>query len=138
MGKIFLGNLSTRQILVMTSAYARPYRLSGWRWGGRTASGDGNLRAIFLVEKSRGSIAFGNTRFSGNNITDEQRDKEKEQYKRRGDKILRNLSDGSIERIGGRRRRKNVKEENCKAEKNRARDKTSISSRCLTYFVKLA
>ena len=23
------------------------YRLSGWKWGGRTASGDGSVRAIF-------------------------------------------------------------------------------------------
>ena len=30
-----------------------------------TASGDGGVQAIFLGGKSRGSVAFGNPRFSG-------------------------------------------------------------------------
>ena len=50
-----------REILVITS----DYRLSGWRWGDRTASGNRSDRAIFLGGKSRGSVAFGNPRFSG-------------------------------------------------------------------------
>ena len=29
--------------------YVRPYRLTGWRWGGRRASGDGSVWAIFLL-----------------------------------------------------------------------------------------
>ena len=53
------------RILVMTSAYARPLRLSGWRWERKTASGDGSVRAIFLGGKSRGSVASGILRFSG-------------------------------------------------------------------------
>ena len=28
---------------------ALPYSLSGWRWGGTTASGDGSVTAIFVV-----------------------------------------------------------------------------------------
>ena len=32
------------------------YRLSGWKWGGRTASGEGSVRAIFPDGKSRGSV----------------------------------------------------------------------------------
>ena len=46
------------EILVMTSRTSvHPYRLSGWRWGGSTASGDRRVRAIFLGGKSRGSVA---------------------------------------------------------------------------------
>ena len=65
-----------QEILVMTSAYTCPYRLSGWRWGGRTASGDGSVQAIFPGGNLHGSVAFSNPReiiFS-----DEQRDKEQE------------------------------------------------------------
>ena len=43
----------------------RPYRLSGWRLGGKTASADGSVWAIFLSGKSRGSVAFGKPNFSG-------------------------------------------------------------------------
>ena len=51
-----------REILVMMPAYAHPstrtYRLSGWRWEGRTASGDGSVQAIFLGGKSHGSVGI--------------------------------------------------------------------------------
>ena len=63
MGKIFLGNLSMQAILVRTSY--TPVHLSGWSWGGRRASGDGSVPAIFLGGKSHGSIAFGHPPFSG-------------------------------------------------------------------------
>ena len=53
-----------QEILVMTSAYTCPYRLSGWRWGGRTASGDGSVQAIFPGGNLHGSVAFSNPRFS--------------------------------------------------------------------------
>ena len=59
------GSRNNVEILVMTSAYARPHRLSGWRWGGRTASANGSVRAISLGGKSRGSVTFGNPRFPG-------------------------------------------------------------------------
>ena len=71
----------------------RPYRLSGWWWGGKRAPGDGSVRAIFLGGKLRGSIAFGNARFSGGKWYDQQRDKEQEsgrkakEHERRGEEI---------------------------------------------------
>ena len=120
------------EILVMTSAFARQCRLSGC--GSKTAPGDGSVRAIFLGGKSRGSVAFGNPRFSGGKslvkskgikIKEQKRARER---KRRG---LRNLRKESLERSQGRRRRGNRRrgncnEEHCKAERNRARDKTLI------------
>ena len=55
----------------------RAFRLSGWRWGGRTASGDGSFRTIFLGRKSCGSVAFGNPLFSGRkSYCEEQLDKD--------------------------------------------------------------
>ena len=53
------------EILVMTSMYARQYRLAGWTWEGKTASGERSVRGIFLGGKSRGSVTFDNPRFSG-------------------------------------------------------------------------
>ena len=47
-----LGNLSMREILVMRSALrpsVRAYRLSGWRWGVRTASGTGMFGQFSLA-----------------------------------------------------------------------------------------
>ena len=65
MGKILWG-----EILVMTSASARPLvrtdcRGEGGEAGGQSLDLDGNVRAIFLGGKSRGSVAFGKPRFSG-------------------------------------------------------------------------
>ena len=85
MGKIFLGNLSMRKILVMTSSTS-VRTLSGWRWGGREAGGPlgtGVFEQFSLVGNSPGSVAFGNPRFSGGKSSiideqDEQRDKEQE------------------------------------------------------------
>ena len=88
-----------QEMLVMTPAYARPYRLSGWRWGGRAASGDGSVRAIYLGGKLRGSVAFGNRVFlAGNHISDEQRDKEQERAREKRRRNLGNLSEESLER----------------------------------------
>ena len=68
-----------REMLVMTSLtsvrpYVRPLvQTFGWRWGGRIASGDRSVRAIFLGGKSRDSVPFGNPRFlAANHISDEQ------------------------------------------------------------------
>ena len=65
--KSFLENLSMQETLVTTSAHAHLHArtLSGWTWGGWTASGDWSVRAIFLGGNSRGSVPFGNLRFSG-------------------------------------------------------------------------
>ena len=69
------------KILVMTSAHtyppARPYRMSGWGWKGKTASGDGSVRAILHLANRLFLL--------GNHISDEQQDKEQEraQDKRR-------------------------------------------------------
>ena len=55
---------------------------------------DESVWAIFLAGKSRGSVAFGNPRFSGgNHVSDEQRDIEQEsrrkakEHETRDDKI---------------------------------------------------
>ena len=54
MDKIFLGTL-----LVITSAYAREYRLSGWRWGGKAAPCGtglmltGCLRSVLVIKNQR-------------------------------------------------------------------------------------
>ena len=49
--------------------YVRSYRLSGWRWGGRAAYGDGSVRAIFLGGKSCGSVALATRVFLAGNLT---------------------------------------------------------------------
>ena len=109
-----------------------------WRWGGRTASGDGSVRTIFLGGKSRGSVASATRVFlSGNHISDEQRDKEPVVFfpnslpvhslympttlamSRKMRRNLRNLSEESR----GRRRRENFNEEHRKAETIKAREK---------------
>ena len=36
--------------------YVRPCRLSGWRWGGRAATRDGSVRAVFLARKRQRCI----------------------------------------------------------------------------------
>ena len=62
-----------------TEKEGRPYRLSKWRWGSRTASGNGSLRAIYLGGQSRGSFALATHVFlAGNHISDDERDKEQE------------------------------------------------------------
>ena len=38
-----------RKMLVMTSTFACPYGLSGWRCAGKKAFRDGSVPAIFLV-----------------------------------------------------------------------------------------
>ena len=68
-----------REILVMTSAYARPYRLSGSRWGGRTASGDGSIRSRFgqfsLAGNRVAALHLATRVFlAGNHISAEQRE----------------------------------------------------------------
>ena len=69
---IFWENLSMREILVMTSPKSvRPSARTDcrvWRWGGMTAFGDGSVWPIFHGGKSRGSVAFGNPRFSGGKL----------------------------------------------------------------------
>ena len=86
---------------------ACPYRLLGWRWGGRTDSGHG---------KSRGSGDLATRFFSGgkNHIGDEEREKRSQNS--------RSLSEKNLERSQGRSRREIFNEEHRKAERNRARD----------------
>ena len=51
MGKIFGKSIDVRNFVfdVSVRPSIHPYRRSGWRWGGKTASGDGSVRAIFVV-----------------------------------------------------------------------------------------
>ena len=87
-----------------------------------------SVRAIFLGGKSRGSVAFGNPRFSGGklSISDEQRDNEQERAREKRRRNLRNSSEEILERSQGMRRRENFNENQRKAERNRARDKIFI------------
>ena len=56
----------------------RPYGLSDLRCGGRTASGDWSVRAIFLGGKSHGSVALATRVFlEGNHILEQERAREK-------------------------------------------------------------
>ena len=89
---------------------------------------DGSVREIFLGGKSRGSALHLATRafLAGNHFSDEQRDKEQERAREKRRRNLRNLSEEILERSQGRRRRENFNENQGKAERTRARDKTLI------------
>ena len=81
--------------LVMTSAYARANRLSGWRWGGRTASGDrtGEFRQFSLAGNRVAALHLATRVFlAGNHIGKEQRDKEQERTREKRRRNLRNLA----------------------------------------------
>ena len=67
--KHFGKSIDMRQILVVTLEYARPYRLSGWKWGGKTASGDGGVRASFLGGISHGQRCISQAAFFWREIT---------------------------------------------------------------------
>ena len=56
-----------QEILVMTSRTSArpPVETLGVEVGRQESPWDGSVRAIFLAEKSRSSVAFGNPRFSG-------------------------------------------------------------------------
>ena len=57
----------------------RPYRLSGWRRGDRTASGDGSVRTIFLGGNRAAALQLHWVTcvfLAVKNINDKQRDKE--------------------------------------------------------------
>ena len=63
---------------------------------------------------------------AGNHISDEQQDKEQKRAREKRRRNLRNLREEILERSGGRKGRENFNENQCKAERNRARDKTLI------------
>ena len=63
---------------------------------------------------------------AGNHISDEQRDKEQKRAREKRCRKLSNLSEESLERSRGMRRRENFNEEYRKTGRNRARDKTLI------------
>ena len=122
MGKIIWEIYSCEKFwLVRQRTPGRAYRLSGWSWGSKTASGDESL------DGSRGAALHLATRvfLVGNHISVEQRDKERERAREKRRRNLRNLSEESLDRGRG-RRRENFIEEYRKAERNRARDKTLI------------
>ena len=126
MGKIFLGNLSMRVILVMTSAHVRSYcRGGGGEAGQRLGTG---VFGHFSLAGNRVAALHLATRvfLVGNHISDKQRDKEQERAREKRQRDLRNFSEESLERSRRRRRRENFNEEYRKAERNRARDKTLI------------
>ena len=79
---------------------------------------------------------------AGRHIIDEQRNKEQKRAREKRWRNWRNLylSEESLERSRGRRRRENFNENQRKAERNRARNKTLIYNGYfqLTYFFKLA
>ena len=69
-----------REILVLTSCTSvRPYRLSGWRWGGRTGSGTGVFGQFSLGRNRVAAVHLATRVFlAGNHVSDEQRGKEQE------------------------------------------------------------
>ena len=88
-----------RESLVMTSRKSvrtsvRLYRLSGWRWGGRTTSGTGVFGQFSLAGNRVAALHLATRVFLARNpITNEQRDKEQERAREKRRRNLRNLSE---------------------------------------------
>ena len=82
-----------RQILVMTSRTpVRSYRLSGWMWRGRTASGTGVFGQFSLAGNPMAALHFATRVFlARNHFSDEQRDKEQEKAQKKRRRNLRSL-----------------------------------------------
>ena len=116
-----------REILVVTSRTSvRPYRLSGWKWGDRTASGTGEFGQFSLAGNPMAALRFGTRVFlAGNHFLVTSNGIKSTKKRRRN---LRSLTEEILERGRGRRRRKNFNENQRKTERNRARDKTLFTT----------
>ena len=85
MGFVLIANERKLGDDVSVRPSACTYRLLGCRWGGRTASGDGIVRTIFLGWKSRsGTRLF----LAGNHACDGSNEmKSRKEHERRGEEI---------------------------------------------------
>ena len=91
-----------REILVLTSAYARPSaRTDCWGGGGKTGQplGTGVFGQFSLAGNQVAALHLATRVFlTGNHISDEEPDKEQERAREKRPRILRNLSEESLQR----------------------------------------